>query len=192
VYSGGIFTARLPLFQCIEYQLSGIDRAKSLSYHCPPKLNLMSKLLVAFSIALLFAIPVTAQSSIHFQGNLGYDFNFVNKSGTINIRKIVNDRNGGTSGTLYVDVWLVRNKYYGSLSIEGQKLAHQRVGELQGGYQYTDLQYSLKWDQSISAGEYYVVYQLAEYSPQGNIDYVLLDYLCFDKKVIVSEEDDDY
>lgn len=143
-----------------------------------------------FSLCLMVTLVLAANSQykksrIGFSGYLSYDLNFETRSGTMKIPKIKNDRSGGNSGTLRVEVWLMRKKYKGSLSLQGYLLTDQRIGELKGGYYFYDLNYSFDWNIKVPPGRYYVVYILKEYDPKRYTDYVLGDYLCFDKQVVV-------
>ena len=142
-----------------------------------------------FVLALFFALAANSQMSrtyIGFEGNFTYDLKNEFHRGTIKLPKINNKRNGGTSGTLRLEVWLLKDRYQGALQFKGHKIYTRQLGTLQGGWAYNNLKYDFEWEMKPPPGDYYVVFLLLEYNPSGGLDYALADYLTFHQKFTVT------
>jgi len=134
-----------------------------------------------FVLALFMGLAAHSQSGseIAFVGTFTYNFDNEFRKGTIKLPKITNKRNGGTSGTLKLDVWLFENKYAGATKYSGYLLYTKKFSPLQGGYAYNDLKYEFDWDSNPPKGTYYVAFILTEYDPRGETTYTLMDYVSF-------------
>lgn len=146
-----------------------------------------------FVLALVLGLAASSQNSgsqIAFVGNFTYSFDNEFQKGTIKLPKITNKRNGGTSGTLRLEAWLVKDRYYGALEIRGYKVFSKQLGTLQGGWAYNDLKYDFEWEMKPPVGQFYVVFLLTEYAPGGKADYAMADYICFDQKFEVKPKID--
>ena len=145
----------------------------------PMKTNFLFVLTLFIGMA---AYSQSTGSGIAFVGNFTYNFDNEFSKGTIKLPKITNKRNGGTSGTLKLEVWLMKTKYYGALELKGYKVFTKKLGTLEGGWAYNDLKYDFDWEMKPAVGNYYVAFILTEYDPKGTaVDYALVDYISFDQ-----------
>src|SRR5687768_1177980 len=90
---------------------------------------IMKKIL--FFLLLVFSVQfVNAQArQLAFTGMNEYSLNFGSNTGNIKVERINNYRNGGVSGTIYIQVWLFRTPYAG-VAMNGFKLADIQLGQL--------------------------------------------------------------
>jgi hypothetical protein len=143
--------------------------------------------LVFLSLFLLGLFNAGAQTKqLAFTGWNEYQIDFGSNTGSIKVEKINNYRNGGKSGSLYIQVWLLPAPYRGQ-AMEGYKLADIHIGQLNGGYMMTGMNYPISWDMNVPAGSYYVSFFLVEYNPRPGGNFWVEDYLNFDQKATKSE-----
>ncbi len=125
----------------------------------------------AMAVTLLtFGLSSARASTIELDGTFGYSI-----SGTtlnLDLGKIINNRNGGTSGSLRVQLWATSSPYTGG-SINGYILGTKDVGQLKGGY-YFDSQKTSTSFKNPPSGTYYVTLTLEEYTSSG---FVITDFL---------------
>lgn len=171
----------MPLFLIPAYWV--LQRRLNVFMFAAMKTNF---LLILALCAGLAANSQMSRSLIGFVGNFTYHLDNEFEKGTIKLPKITNKRNGGTSGTLRLEVWLMDTKYYGALEYKGYRLFSKSLGTLQGGWAYNDLKYDFDWATKPPKGSYYVNFILTEYNPKDGKDYVLSDYLSFDQKFEVT------
>lgn len=145
----------------------------------------MKKILL-LGILVLFAQLTHAQSrQIAFTGWNEYSIDFGNNSGDIKVGKVTNYRNGGRSGTLFIQVWLFNSPYANS-SIPGYKIADINLGQLNGGWEFSNLNYPISWNIDVPAGTFYVSFLLVEYNPLPGGNYWVMDYLNFSQRATKS------
>jgi hypothetical protein len=135
-------------------------------------------LLTVLCISILVASAQSRQ--IAFTGWNEYSIDFGTNTGNIKVGKVTNNRSGGKSGTLFVQVWLF-NQPYANYSISGYKIADINIGELNGGWEFRDMQFPISWDIAVPAGTYNVAFLLVEYNPKPGGDYWTEDYLNFNQ-----------
>ncbi len=80
---------------------------------------------------------------------------------TITADNIINNRNGGKSGTLMLMLWATDNVYNGG-TITGYVFGSKRLDPLDSGYQYTDIKHKVNYVEPPK-GDYYVTLTLNEY-----------------------------
>lgn len=92
----------------------------------------------------------------------------------IRVGKVSNQREGGVSGTLRLRLWATSSPYRGA-TIRGYVLGTRKLGQLQGGYYYSDI-YGYVGLTRPPSGTYYTTITLEEYTGSG---YVIRDYVTF-------------
>jgi hypothetical protein len=81
---------------------------------------------------------------------------------TISVGKITNNRSGGKSGTLRLQVWATTSPYTGG-RISGYVLGTYSVGTLSGGFNFSSVKGTVPYD-APPAGTYYTTITLEEYN----------------------------
>ena len=105
------------------------------------------KYFLGFFLLLFFSIGLSAQS---LSGSWGYRIN--GDQTTIYGDKIINNNNGGSSGSLKLALYATLNPYNGG-SISGYILHEYQLEPLKGGYQYNDLS-NTGWTSTPPNGRY--------------------------------------
>lgn len=102
---------------------------------------------------------------------------------TISVDRITNYRSvGSISGTLALQIWLT-NYYHTGGTIYGNKITEISIGQLSGGYQFSNVSRTGSFPiYTLTHGSYWVVLVLAEWT---GFSYETIDYLVFSEKVIV-------
>lgn len=93
---------------------------------------------------------------------------------TLNASAVRNNRDGGTSGTLRLKLWATDSPYSGG-SISGYVMGEARLGELRGGYEYSNISEEVIFSEP-PAGTYWVTMTLSEYDGED----LTVDYITFD------------
>jgi hypothetical protein len=117
-----------------------------------------------------------ATGTVHLEDGGGWKIS--NGRITIKADKVVNDRNGGTSGTLQLSIWATTRRYSGG-TLRGYILGSYKMRPLAGGYYRGPIRAAVPY-KSPPYRRYYTVLSLSEYTSSG---YVLRDYLPFKKRV---------
>lgn len=126
---------------------------------------------LAVTVLMLGSAPARADD-IELDGTFGYSINSTKL--TFDLGKIANNRNGGTSGSLRVELWATSSPYTGG-TINGYILGTKDLGILKGGYYFRAKSTSVTY-KSPPSGTYYVTLTLEEYSSSG---FVIVDYVNF-------------
>ncbi len=92
----------------------------------------------------------------------------------ISADKISNNRTGGTSGSLRLQIWATLSPYSGGL-LTGYSIGTRTLTTLQGGSYYSNVSGYVSY-QAPPVGTYYTVMTLEEYGSGG---YNIVDYLTF-------------
>jgi hypothetical protein len=142
-------------------------------------LRLKSALL---TIACFAAMAVGSVSSalatdIRLTGTVSYQTSGANLNMTAGA--VENHTIGGTSGTLKLVLWFTTYRYSGG-TIYGYQVGEYTLGQLQGGYQFTNINVNVPYT-SPPAGTYYVTMVVAEFQGQ----YVIDDYRNFPDTVVI-------
>lgn len=116
-------------------------------------------------------------TNVKLEGNWGYSIDY--SSGIVHLTgyKISNKETGGTSGTLKIRIRLTSYEYNGG-SIGGTVMAECTLGQLDGGYDFNNIDKYLQFN-APPTGNYYVTLTLLEY----NDGYSIIDYLKFDNQL---------
>lgn len=104
-------------------------------------------------------------------------YNIKGSNCNLKAEKVSNNRDGGTSGTLRLRLWATKSRYKGG-SITGYVVATRRLGQLQGGYYYSDIKGKVPVKRP-PGGSYYMTMALEEYSGGR---YYIVDYINFSNK----------
>jgi len=116
---------------------------------------------------------------LELEGTMGYSV----KDSTIEMRaeKIVNNRNGGTSGTLRLSLWATKSLYSGG-TLRGNVLGSSKLDPLEGGYYYNNITKTTSYNEP-SGGYYYLTIILEEYDSSSDDNWPMMDYITFDDKI---------
>lgn len=92
----------------------------------------------------------------------------------IQVGRISNNRNGGVSGTLKLKLWATTSEYSGG-PINGYTLSSINLGQLQGGFYFSDINQTTRFSEP-PPGEYYFTLTLTEYKDGQDF---IVDYVTF-------------
>ncbi len=146
--------------------ISGSRRA----WHLRPS---MARIAVVFATTMMTVGVSSANANdIVLDGTFGYSISGTRL--TLDLGKIVNDRDGGKSGSLRVQLWATASPYSGG-DIYGYILGTKNIGQLEGGYYFHSMSASTTYKRPPT-GTYYVTLTLEEYTSAG---FVIVDFLTF-------------
>lgn len=145
-----------------------------------PNVNAMPKFLRFLFILTICVIgfPLHGQD-IRIEGTVGY-----RQTGfdlTLTADRVVNYRSfGSTSGTLRLTLWASNNPYFGG-TIVGWRLGNVTLGQLNGGFQFSNINRTtdLLAIPPIG-GEYFLTMTLEEW---GGTEYFIVDWVSFSTKL---------
>ncbi|WP_143085112.1 hypothetical protein [Pseudoalteromonas denitrificans] len=106
-------------------------------------------------------------NDIEMSGNYSYNIN--GNYATLNVNKITNNRTGGTSGTLTIELWATASAYNGG-NINGYRLASHSVGQLSGGGTFSNITSGTVSFSEPPAGSYFMTLLVSEYG-SGIVDH---------------------
>ena len=111
--------------------------------------------------------------SIDLTGSVGWSISRTKID--ITATTVSNNRTGGTSGTLRLEIWATSSPYSGG-TINGYVMGTRALGTLEAGFSFNDISGFVSFT-SPPAGIYYTTIALEEYTDAG---YVIVDYVTFD------------
>lgn len=129
---------------------------------------------IAIFVLMFGALISTNAQSIDMSGTVSYQVispSIVN----LKVQKIQNNRLfGSISGTLVLQGWASRSKYTGG-TIVGYKLAQVTLGQLKGGYYWSNIYENINFTlpPAHEKGKFHITMVLAEYTPTG---FITVDY----------------
>jgi hypothetical protein len=132
----------------------------------------MARIAVVFATTMMTVGVSSANANdIVLDGTFGYSISGTRL--TLDLGKIVNDRDGGKSGSLRVQLWATASPYSGG-DIYGYILGTKNIGQLEGGYYFHSMSASTTYKRRHR--DYYVTLTLEEYTSAG---FVIVDFLTF-------------
>ncbi|MFI5118807.1 MAG: hypothetical protein ACHQM4_00250 [Thermoanaerobaculia bacterium] len=116
--------------------------------------------------------------SIDIEGNVSYSLSAA--TGYFTADRVSNNRSGGTSGTLRLELWASTNSPASGGSVIGYQLAIDTLGTLQAGYYYSNINSGTFSYTQPPTGCYYISLLLTEFDGTG---YPYIDYVVFPNRV---------
>lgn len=133
-------------------------RSASCKTHRVPRITRMRGLGALAVLALLFVQSAYA-TSVSLSGSYGYR-NWNNTTVVLNADRIENNERGGTSGTLYLELWACNRP---SLPADCYDVASYRLGELAGGSYYYSVSSGTISARRPPNGTYNMILAVVEY-----------------------------
>lgn len=115
--------------------------------------------LVTLALLGLACLPSAYATSVGLTGTYGYR-NWNATSVVLHADRIENNESGGTSGTLYLELWACNRP---SLPADCHDVASHRLGELAGGYYYYDVSSGTISARQPPDGVYNMILVVVEY-----------------------------
>jgi len=126
--------------------------------------------------AVLKRSPALA-GTINIEGNVSY--NLGSTTGSFAADYVTNHRSSGTSGTLRLELWATTNSP-ASGSVSGYRLLTDSLGQLQAGYQFSNITWGPVTYTQPPTGCYYMSLLLTEFDGTG---YPYFDYVLFPNRL---------
>ena len=147
-------------------------------------LKLPAVLLLAAFTVFVGAARDAGASNVTFGGTVAYSY-----SGSIAILtadRVQNNETGGISGTLKMELWALPAPYAG-VAITGYKMAQYTVGQLNGGFQFSNVNSGNVAFVAPPSGTYYVAMILTEFTTPGGVNggYTPRDYVNFPTPLVI-------
>ncbi len=126
---------------------------------------------ICTACALLLVSVTTCATNISMSGNIAYR-NWNATSVVLSVDEIRNNETGGSSGTLFVELWACEGP---TIPSDCYDVASYRLGELEGGFSYTNISSGNISAKNPPNGTYHMMVAVVEY-PQLNMarDYLTL------------------
>ena len=146
--------------------------------------------IISIAFALLVFAPISAEATdVRFGGNVGYSY--VGNVVALTADRVTNFATGGTSGTLRMELWALPAPYSGSGNFVGYKLAQYSLGQLSGGFQFSNVNSGNVAFLYPPNGTWNLVMFLTEYTAGAlNDGYTARDYRNFTNLLVVGPQPD--
>lgn len=113
----------------------------------------------AFGVALLLCAP-GADAALEMSGNSSISVHDNDTLVDVAVDQVCNTNSGGTSGTLYIDVWYTLSSNPAGSGYRGARLT---LGQLSAGFCFNNVSYTNQAHTPPPDGTYYVHLLLVEY-----------------------------
>jgi hypothetical protein len=131
---------------------------------------------ICTACALLLVSATTYATNISMSGHIAYR-NWNSTSVVLSVDEVRNNETGGSSGTLFIELWACDGP---TIPANCYDVASYRLGELEGGFRYTNISSGTISAKNPPNGTYHIMVAVVEY-PELNTarDYLTLGTVRF-------------